>query len=143
MRNRCFIILKLINIAFIFVLYLHWMHWGSDVWLFRIHKYSIHFCIIHLFKSFLVIVFLWYKQDLIDLISFSKFSDKFLAFTFARAIGNLWSICLGVNNFSPFPCFSFIGDIPILILGLHKSVCTFISVSFFLYLLLIFLYIYY
>ena len=30
-------------------------------------------------------------------ISFSKFSDVLPAFTRARAIGNLWSICLEVN----------------------------------------------
>ena len=28
---------------------------------------------------------------------FSKFSDVLPAFTCARAIGNLWGICLGVN----------------------------------------------
>ena len=35
---------------------------------------------------------------MICMISFSKFSDMLPAFTCARAIGNLWSICLGVNN---------------------------------------------
>ena len=37
-----------------------------------------------------------------------------LAFTWARAIGNLWSKCLGVNIFTSFPCVGFIGDIPLL-----------------------------
>ena len=40
---------------------------------------------------------------MIYLILFSKFSDVLPAFTFARAIGSLWSICLGVNIFIPFP----------------------------------------
>ena len=37
---------------------------------------------------------------MIFLISFSKFSDVLLAFTCASAIGNLWSIFLGVNVLS-------------------------------------------
>ena len=37
-----------------------------------------------------------------------------LAFTCARAIGNLWSICLGVNILSPLPFVAFIGNIPLL-----------------------------
>ena len=36
------------------------------------------------------------------------------AFIYARAISNLLSICLGVNIFSPFPCDSFNGNIPLL-----------------------------
>ena len=36
------------------------------------------------------------------------------AFTSARAIGNLWSICLGVNILSPSPFVAFIGNIPLL-----------------------------
>ena len=55
---------------------------------------------------------------MICLISFSKFSDVLHAFTCARAIGNLRSICLGVDIFNPFPCFpcfpSFIQNIPLL-----------------------------
>ena len=34
------------------------------------------------------------------LISFNRFSGLLPAFTYARAIGNLWSICLGVNILS-------------------------------------------
>ena len=43
--------------------------------------------------------------------SFSKFSDVLPAFTCARAIGNLRSICLGVNILSPSPCVTFIRNI--------------------------------
>ena len=50
--------------------------------------------------------FSWYKEDIICLISFSKFSDVFPAFNCAWAIRNLWSICLGLNIFSPFPYFA-------------------------------------
>ena len=35
-------------------------------------------------------------------ISFSKFSTVLPACTLSSAIGNLWSICLGVSNLSPF-----------------------------------------
>ena len=35
---------------------------------------------------------------MICMISFSKFSDVLPAFTCERAIGNIWSICLGVDN---------------------------------------------
>ena len=46
-------------------------------------------------------------------------SDVLPAFTCASAIGNLWSVCLGVNTFSCiakskghlFPCIAFIGNI--------------------------------
>ena len=59
---------------------------------------------------------------MICLISFSKFSDVLPAFTCARAIGNLSSICLGVNILShvakserrPSPCAAFIGNIILL-----------------------------
>ena len=50
-----------------------------------------------LLYTFLVISFAQYKEYTICLISLSKFSDVLLAFTCARAIGNLWSISLGVN----------------------------------------------
>ena len=35
-------------------------------------------------------------------------------FTGARAIGNLWSICLGVNILSSFPFVGFNGNDPLL-----------------------------
>ena len=43
---------------------------------------------------------------MIFLISFSKIPDVLPAFTCAIAIGNLGSICLGVNILSFFPCFA-------------------------------------
>ena len=39
---------------------------------------------------------------MICLISFSKIPDILLAYTCARAIGNLCSICLELNILSPF-----------------------------------------
>ena len=50
---------------------------------------------------------------MICLISFGKFSDVLPAFTCARTIGNLESICLGVNIFNPFPWDGFNGNIPL------------------------------
>ena len=38
-----------------------------------------------------------FKEYMICLISFSKFSDALPAFTRGRAIGYIWIICLGVN----------------------------------------------
>ena len=35
-------------------------------------------------------------------------------FTRAKAIGILWSICLGVHILRFFPCAAFIGNIPLL-----------------------------
>ena len=55
---------------------------------------------------FLVTSFARYKEYQICLFSFSKFSGILPAFTSARGIGNLWSICLGVNIMSPSPCFA-------------------------------------
>ena len=48
----------------------------------------------------LVISFARYKEYIIYLISFSRVSDVLPAFTCASAIGNLWSMCLGVNTLS-------------------------------------------
>ena len=79
--------------------------------LFRIHKYSINFLyynfiqFIILLYTFLVISFAWYQEYIICRISFEKFSDVLPAFTCARAIGNLWSICLGVKILRSSPCF--------------------------------------
>ena len=50
-----------------------------------------------LLYTFLVISFARYKEYMICLISFSKFSDVLSAFTCARAIGNLRRICLWDN----------------------------------------------
>ena len=44
---------------------------------------------------------------MILLILFNTFSDVLPAFTCAKSIGNLSSICLGVNIFNPFSCFSY------------------------------------
>ena len=63
-----------------------------------------------LLYTFLLICLDWYKEYTISLISFNKLSELVPAFTYARAIGNLWSICLGVNILSPFPLVSFCFD---------------------------------
>ena len=79
--------------------------WGSDVLLLQefIHIVSILFynCIefIILLCNFLVIPLSRYKEY-ICLISFSKFSNVLPAFICTSAIGNLWSIWLGVNILS-------------------------------------------
>ena len=53
--------------------------------------------LIILFYTFLVISFALYKEYMICLFSFCKFLYVLPIFTCAKAIGNLWSICLGVN----------------------------------------------
>ena len=73
--------------------------------IFRVHEYSIHSFgnfieLIILLNIFLVISLAQCKKYMIWQISFSMFSDVLPAFTSARAIGNLWSICLGVNILS-------------------------------------------
>ena len=50
-----------------------------------------------LLYTFLVISFAPHKEYMVCLISVRKFSDVLPAFTCARAIGNLRSICFGVN----------------------------------------------
>ena len=77
--------------------------WKSDVFLFQkfINIVSILFYIfiefIILLYTFLVISFLWQKEYMTCWILFSRFSDVLPAFICARAIGNPWSICLGLN----------------------------------------------
>ena len=44
----------------------------------------------------------WYKEHMICIISFNKFSHVLTICTYAGAIGNLWSICLKVNSLSYF-----------------------------------------
>ena len=51
---------------------------------------------------------------MIYLISFNKFSDVLPTFTCASTIGNLWSICLGVNILSPSPRVAFVENILLL-----------------------------
>ena len=94
--------------------------WGSDVLLFSgfinivstfvLYPYWVHYIVTH----YLVISFAQYKEYMICLISLSKFSDVLPTFICAKTIGNLWSICLGVNIFNPFPYLDFIGNIPLL-----------------------------
>ena len=83
--------------------------WGSDVLLFpefiniaSILSYNFITLLksLHCYILFLAISFAWYKEYIICLISFSKFSDVLPAFTCANASSNLWSICLGVNILS-------------------------------------------
>ena len=83
--------------------------WGSDILLFS-EFINIVFTLFYnfiefiiLLYTFLVISFARYKEYIIYLISFSKFSDVLPALTCVRAIDNLWSICLGVNILSPSP----------------------------------------
>ena len=56
-----------------------------------------------LLYTFLVISFDRQREWTICLISFNKLFELLPAFTCARDIGNLWSICLGVNILSPSP----------------------------------------
>ena len=83
--------------------------WGSSVLLFP-EFINIVFILFYNFTelnillyTFLVIFFAWYKEYIICLISFSKFAYVLRASTWASAIGNLWSICLGVNVLSYVP----------------------------------------
>ena len=86
------LLLEFINIAFIFVLYLYW---------------------VHLLYTFLVISLTRYKEYMICLISLSKFSEVLPAFNCGRAIGNLSVICLGVNTLNIFLFIAFIGNFPL------------------------------
>ena len=60
--------------------------------------YYIFIEFILLLYNFLVFSFAWYKGYMICLTSFRKCFDVLLAFTCARAIGNLLSICFGFNT---------------------------------------------
>ena len=53
--------------------------------------------------TFLVIFFDWYKEWTICLIAINKFPKLLSVFIYDGAIGNLWSIWLGVNILSPVP----------------------------------------
>ena len=76
-------------------------------------EYCIHFYndLIKLLCTSLVIYLDWYKEQTICLISFNKRSELLPAFTCASAIGNLWSICLGLTILSPVPLVSFYFDL--------------------------------
>ena len=54
--------------------------------------------------TFLVVSFSRYKRYIIFLILLTEFSHVLPALTWARAIGNLENICLGLNILTPFPC---------------------------------------
>ena len=58
--------------------------------------------------------FAWYKEYINWRIPFSNFSVVLPAFTYGRAILNLWSIGLVVNNFITVPKVDFIGNNPLL-----------------------------
>ena len=79
--------------------------WFSCITILGVQKYSINlynwFDLIKLLYTFLVISFDWYREQTICLISFNKFFGLLPAFTCARAIVNLWSICWAVNILSP------------------------------------------
>ena len=77
--------------------------WGSAALLF-LEFLNVVFILFHSFTEFimflhtyLVTSFVCYKEYMIYLILFIKFSDVLPAFTCASAIANIWSICLGVN----------------------------------------------
>ena len=79
--------------------------------------------------TLLVISFDWYKEWIICLISWNKFSELLSAFTCARAMDNLWSNCLGVNILSTIPpcsvsfCFDLKIDSDLILeLSLNKSI---------------------
>ena len=82
---------------------------GSDVLLFLefINIVSILFYnfieLSILLYTLLVSSFAQYKEYITWPVSLSNFSDVLLAFTCARAIGNLCSRCLGVNFLNPLP----------------------------------------
>ena len=105
---------KATNLSFLFKFILSASPWGSDVLLFLkfiniVFIFALYFIefVISLY-TFLLIYFAQYKEHIIFFILFINFSDVL------RAISNLWSICFGVNIFNPFPCVSFIGNIPLL-----------------------------
>ena len=64
--------------------------------------FSIHF-VLYLYIELIILLFIFavisfarYKQYIIWRVSFIKFSDVWPVCTCASAIGNLWSICLGI-----------------------------------------------
>ena len=68
------------------------------------------YVIVYFFSYF----FYWYSEFTICLISFNRFSELLPAFTCARAIGNLWSSCLGVIILSSVPFVNFNENNPLL-----------------------------
>ena len=93
-RSDVLLFLEFINIVFLFVLYLYW----------------IHYIFIYFFRN----SFCSIKRYMICPISFNKISNVLPPFTCAKAIGSLWGVCLGLSMFNLFPCVTFIENIPLL-----------------------------
>ena len=93
-RSDVLLFLEFINIVFLFVLYLYW----------------IHYIFIYFFRN----PFCSIKRYMICLISFNKISNVLPPFTCAKAIGSLWGVSLGFSMFNLFPCVTFIENIPLL-----------------------------
>ena len=77
---------------------------------FWVHKYGVYFyiCIDLIFYCTLFLQFLWLIQRINNFPDFINKLPKLLpAFTWAKAIGNLWSVCLGVNILSSVPFVNF------------------------------------
>ena len=99
---------KYISLLFNFILSVRLSNsiWVLDVPLFLEFIYIVSILFFYLIEfiilsyTLLVISFSRYKEHIICLVSFSKSSAVFSAFTCASAVGNLWSICLVVNILS-------------------------------------------
>ena len=70
--------------------------WSISELVNKVSNFYICIDLIMLLYTFLVISFGWFKEQAICLILFNKRSELLPDFTCARAIDNLWSICLGV-----------------------------------------------
>ena len=77
--------------------------WGSDILPF-LEFINIISILYYTFIEFITLLYTFslnsltrYKEYMIYLFSFNKFSEILPALACARAIGNLWSICLWVN----------------------------------------------
>ena len=94
-----------------FISNIEWSFWGSDffqfsefiniVFIFVLHLYWVHYIVLYFCSNLFCSI-----QRLYDFSDFfNKFSKVLPAFNCAKVIGNLWSICLGFNIFKPFPYF--------------------------------------
>ena len=107
---------KYLSLLFKFILYASFRNilWESEVLLFlefiNIFLVSILFCnfieFIKLWHTSLVTSFCQYKEYMIWVVEFNKFSDVLPAFTCASSIRNVWSIFLRVSILInlPFCC---------------------------------------
>ena len=73
---------------------------------------NIVFILSYNFIQFIIVLYTFfgnsftpYREYRICLISFGAFSDVLPVFICEKTIGNLWSICFGVNILRPFPFF--------------------------------------